>query len=242
MKAYRVLIADDEPLARARLRVLLRGATDFAVVAEAGNGLEAVEALGTTDVDVAFLDVQMPLLDGFEVLDSAGVQDLHVVFVTAYEEHAVRAFDASAVDYLVKPFRNDRFHACLQKIRERTSAAGVPPAAAGRYARRLAVRNRGVHQLIPVEAIDWIGNRRNYAVLHVEGRRHLVRSTLSRLESRLDPQQFVRVHRSMIVNAARIRTVQPLEDGNFAIVLEDGTDLRSSRAYRQRVAELIRAR
>jgi two-component system LytT family response regulator len=248
----RAAIVDDEPLARRRIRNLLMEARDVEVIAECANGKEAIESLEESPPDVLFLDIQMPEIDGFDVLQAIGVGRVPVViFVTAYDQFALRAFEAHALDYLLKPFDDERFEAALQRARER-----IRQQAGGDLDRRLRallaeVRgDRGYLQRLVVptgprsvfvrtEEIDWIEAERNYIRLHVGGRAYLMRGNLSRIESALDPTTFCRIHRSTIVNIDRIQAVESLFGGEYLVVLHDGTKLGSGRSYRRNLHALM---
>jgi two-component system LytT family response regulator len=227
MNAIRVVIVDDEPISRRGIRQLLASHPDIEVVGEARHGREAVRMLATLAPDLVFLDVQMPELDGFAVLrelDSRRVPE--VIFVTAHDTFAVRAFESQALDYLVKPLHEQRFRDALARTRERLSRK--PP-------RHLVVANGMADLILDVAEIVWIEAEDYYAAIHAAGRRHLVRESLSSLEGRLDRAQFVRVHRSAIVNLAAVREVRESE-----VVLRDATRLPISRRRRERVAEAVR--
>jgi two-component system LytT family response regulator len=241
----RAMIVDDEPLARRRIRSLLAEAGDVEVAAECANGKEAIQAIEASPPDLLFLDIQMPELDGFDVLQAVGVGHVPVViFVTAYDQFAVRAFEAHALDYLLKPFDDERFEAALQRARtqirqrqggdlDRRLRALLAEARRDRgYLQRLAVPTGQRSVLIRTEQIDWIEAERNYIRLHVGGRTHLLRENLSRIESALDPTVFCRIHRSTIVNINRIQAVEAPLRGESLVVLHDGTKLTSGRSYR----------
>jgi two-component system LytT family response regulator len=241
----RAMIVDDEPLARRRIRSLLAEAGDVEVAAECANGKEAIRAIEASPPDLLFLDIQMPELDGFDVLQAIGVGHVPVViFVTAYDQFAVRAFEAHALDYLLKPFDDERFEAALQRARtqirqrqggdlDRRLRALLAEARRDRgYLQRLAVPTGQRSVLIRTEQIDWIEAERNYIRLHVGGRTHLLRENLSRIESALDPTVFCRIHRSTIVNINRIQAVEAPLRGESLVVLHDGTKLTSGRSYR----------
>jgi two-component system LytT family response regulator len=273
----RVVVVDDEELARERLRRLLEREPDVVVVAECANGKEAVREVLARRPDVLFLDVQMPGLDGFGVLRAlraeadaggAGAGPLPlVVFVTAFDEHALRAFDVHAVDYVLKPIDPDRFrdavarararHAQadsarrlreLQRLLEHVEAPGSPrepeeaaeatlQRAAPRSADRLVVRSQERLFFVRTAEIDWIEAAGNYAKLHVGGRTHLIRETMSRLEEGLDPGRFARIHRSTIVNLDRVKELRPWFAGDYLVALHDGTELKLSRGYRAKLEE-----
>jgi two-component system LytT family response regulator len=241
----RAVIVDDEPLARRRIRNLLAEAEDVEVAAECANGEEAIRAMEESPPDLLFLDIQMPELDGFDVLQAVGVGRVPVViFVTAYDQFALRAFEAQALDYLLKPFDDERFEAALQRargrIRERQGGdldarlrALLEEVRGGSgYLQRLVVPAGHRSIFIRTEQIDWIEAERNYVRLHVGGRAHLMRENLSRIASALDPATFCRIHRSTIVNVDRIQAVESLFRGEYLVVLHDGTKLTSGRSYR----------
>jgi two-component system LytT family response regulator len=248
----RAAIVDDEPLARHRIRGRLAEAGDVQVVVECANGREAIEALEESPPDLLFLDIQMPEIDGFDVLQAIGVGHVPaVIFVTAYDRFAVRAFEAHALDYLLKPFDDERFEAALQRARERIRQhhggdldrrmrALLEDARGDRgYLQRLVVPNGQRSVFIRTEQIDWIEAERNYVRLHVGDRAYLMRENLSRMESALDPATFCRIHRSTIVNIDRIQTVETLLRGEYLLVLHDGTKLTSGRAYRHNLHAIM---
>jgi two-component system LytT family response regulator len=248
----RAVIVDDEPLARRRIRSLLVEAGGVEVVAECANGREAIQAMEESPPDLLFLDIQMPEVDGFDVLRAIGVGHVPVViFVTAYDQFALRAFEAHALDYLLKPFDDERFEAALQRARERIRQqqggdldhrlrALLQEVRGDRgYLRRLAVPTGPRSVFVRTEEIDWIEAERNYIRLHVGGRTHLLRENLSRIESALDPAAFCRIHRSTIVNVDRIQAVESLFGGEYLVVLHDGTRLTSGRSYRRNLHALM---
>jgi two-component system LytT family response regulator len=280
----RVLIVDDESLARQRVRRLLRAEVDVDVVGEAESGHEAVAMIRALRPDLVCLDVQMPGLDGFGVLQELdGGHVPMVLFITAYDEHAQRAFDVHAVDYVLKPVDEDRFKvafakarkqranavaaerlgelletvrrladggAALADARESTSAAGdaavnaVPGAnagagATGRYASRILVKQDGRMFFVKTADIDWIEADRNYVRLHVGSTAHSIRERISGIEETLDPRLFARIHRSTIVNLNRVREMQQWFSGDYVVILDDGTRLRLSRHYRDRVEKQV---
>lgn len=254
MNPIRVAIADDEPLARERLRSLLEGRERFTIVAECSDGVEAVAALSRHEIDLLFLDVQMPGLSGFEILESAGDGPLPIiVFVTAFNDYALRAFDVSALDYLLKPFDRERFEQTLARVEERLAGRhrvamseelreflrDLSTNATADRVSRFPVRANGEIYFVRVDDVDWIDAEGNYIALHVAGRRHLVRDTIKSLEGRLDPAKFVRVHRSAIINVDRLKKLQPYFHGEYVITLQDGTTLTSSRTYSDRLRALL---
>lgn len=254
MKTINVAIADDEPLARERLRSLLEGRDRYTIVAECDDGVEALAAIAQHDIDLLFLDVQMPGLDGFQILQSLEAAKLPmIVFVTAFNDYALRAFDVSALDYLLKPFDRERFEKTLTKVderlagREQSEMSGelreflrtLSTKAVPAHVSRFPVRANGEIYFVRVEDVDWIDAEGNYVALHAAGRRHLVRDTIKSLEDRLDPSKFVRVHRSAIINVDRLRKLQPYFHGEYVITLQDGTTLTSSRTYSDRLRALL---
>jgi two-component system LytT family response regulator len=240
----RVAIVDDEPLAREGLRIRLAAAHDLEVVAECGDATEAVAMIGRTKPDVCFLDVQMPELDGFALAErlERGLLPA-VIFVTAYEQHALRAFRVGAIDYLVKPFDDETLHQSVERARAYVeSLRRAPPAVCDGAApiTRLMVRHEGRVLLVDAASIDWLESQRDHVRVHSCGREYLVRSTLQALEARLDPARFVRVHRTAIVAIAAVRALQPYSRGEYLVVLADGKRLPLSRRYRARVIALLR--
>jgi two-component system LytT family response regulator len=278
----RVLIVDDEALARQRVRRLLQNEADVEVVGEAESGHEAVALIRELQPDLVCLDVQMPGLDGFGVLrELDGGHVPMVLFVTAYDEHAQRAFDVHAVDYVLKPVDADRFRAAFDKARKQRANAvaaerlgelldtvrrladggapadgagvasmlgsvnGAPtsavaaPGANGRYASRILVKQDGRMFFVKTTEIDWIEADRNYVKLHVGKTAHTIRERISHLEETLDPRLFARIHRSTIVNLNRVREMQQWFSGDYVVILEDGTRLRLSRHYRDRVEKQV---
>jgi len=226
----RTLIVDDEPLARSNLSVLLRRDPEIDIVGECGSGTEAVEQVRRTKAELLFLDVQMPECDGFDVVELLG-KDLPpaIVFVTAYDQYALRAFEAGALDYLLKPFDNVRFEVALGRAKRRIS----PRENHRRKLGRMIVKSAGEIGFVKVSDIDWIEAADYYACLHIGSKSHLVRRSLAELEEDLDPAEFCRVHRSGIVNLQRVRGLKLNQDGEHEVVLEDGTRVRLSRRCRK---------
>lgn len=249
----RVVLADDEPLVRERLRSLVFARSDCALVAECADGSEAVIAIEKSRPDVALLDVQMPELDGFEVLEALpeAVRPA-VVFVTAYDEYAVRAFEVNAIDYLLKPIEPSRFNAAIDRVAQRLGPAqseSNPPGLAALLADLRARRSltdrfviRDGHRVtfVAVDDVDWIDAAGNYVRLHAAGRTHLLRETMHSIEARLNPEQFVRVHRSVIVRLDRIVELEPYFHGEYVLTLKDGSRITSSRSYSVRLRSLLR--
>ena len=223
----RVLIVDDEPLARKRMRHLLSTYSDFEIVADAGTGAEAVSLADEHSPDLILLDIQLPDMTGFDVLERLTDRDsVAVMFITAYDEHALAAFEARAFDYLLKPVAPDRFAAAVERARK---LVAVQP---GRYARRFLVeRGTEASVFVSVEAIDWFESARNYVVLHVKNETYVMRSTLESIERRLDPEQFARVNRGAVVNVDRIGEMQPWTNGEYRIRMKDSSELMWTRRF-----------
>ncbi len=249
----RTVIVDDEPVAREGLRLWLAEESDVEVVGEAGSPVEAIRLVLRERPDLLFLDVQMPEGDGFDVLEAIGAEHLpEVVFVTAHERHALRAFDLAALDFLLKPVREERFRTALDRVRrelgrgeEREGPARltalldhVRGGAAGDERRRIerfAVRTKDRFVIVPAAEVRWFSAAGNYVELHVAGATHLVRATMAEIESGLDPARFARIHRGTIVRVAAVREVVPAAHGDFDVVLEDATVLKLSRRFRTRL-------
>jgi two-component system LytT family response regulator len=233
----RTIIVDDSPLIREGIRLLLEPEQDVEVVGEASDGASAVSAVARLRPDLIFLDVQMPTFDGFEVLDRAVPPNCAVVFVTAYDDYAVRAFQANAIGYLLKPFTPRLFQAALQRARQLLAnpAIGAHNGARPTPLNRLVVKEGDRFTLLRPDEVDWISSAGDYIEVHARGRAFLVRQTLSELEATLDADTFVRIHRTTIVNADRIQTIKPLPQGDFTVTLTNGAVLRLSRSYRLRL-------
>ncbi len=248
------LIVDDEPVARRRIRRLLAGEADVVVVGEAGDGRSAIDAIRTAHPNLVFLDVQMPEADGFEVVRTLGAAMPKVVFVTAFDHYALGAFEVHALDYLLKPFNRARLQQSVARARaalaerhddvvhERLSGLLVDLRVRPRYLNRFVVRVSGRVLLVDASQVDWIEAADNYAILHAGRSSHVVRDTMSRLSTELDPQRFVRIHRSTIVQIDRVRELLPAFHGDFVVLLHDGTRLTLSRNYRSRLEEVLRGR
>ncbi len=253
--SIRTLIVDDEPLARERVRTLIAGQAGFEVVGEASDGDQAVEAIihgiGGQPPDLVFLDVQMPRRTGFEVIQAVGPDRMPaVVFVTAYDQYAIQAFEVQAVDYLLKPFGRERFEGAVDRARKHLEAreGGAlrtqlmqlvrelqPAAPAPARQERLIVKSDGRLFFLRTDEIDWIEAAGNYVRIHAGADVHLLRETMNAIEARLDAQMFMRIHRSRIVNMERVKELHPWFSGDFEVILRDGTKLMLSRRYRDKL-------
>jgi two-component system LytT family response regulator len=248
----RTLIADDEPLARERLRALLTRHGDIQIIGECSNGADAIEAIAELRPDLVLLDVEMPRVDGFGVLEALDPDNLPaVVFVSAHDQYAVKAFEAHALDYILKPFDEARVDRALGRVRDqREQAPGtghIDPRLLSlleelrdrRRSDRLVVKTGGRVVFLRTEDIDWVEASGNYVRLHVGSDAHLLRESMKNMERRLDPSTFVRIHRSAIVNVDRIRELEPWFHGEYIVILRDGTRLTSSRVFSDRLNALI---
>jgi two-component system LytT family response regulator len=236
----RALIVDDEPLARNRVRTLLGAHPDVEVVAECGSGREAAQVMASETASVLFLDIELSDADGFAIASAtdSGAKPT-VVFVTAHEEYALRAFEANAADYLVKPFSQERFDRAMDRVRRFLVAPSPRPAARPRRRERFAIRGRDQVLFVKAAAIDWIAAEGNYARLYTEEKSHLIRESLQNLEAELDPELFVRVHRSAIVNIERVRKLMVGAEGAFSIVLRNNAAVPLGPSYRERFEQLL---
>jgi len=252
MEAIRVVTVDDEPLARERVSTLVRETDGLALVGEGNNGIEALDLITRLEPDLIFIDVEMPELSGFGViaaLEAARVPA--VVFITAFERYALQAFEVGAVDYLQKPVTRQRFAAAVNRAKERLdrrsaeywqsliASAAVAERARG-FRTRFVVRRGNTHHIVPADQVDWMDVADNYLSLHVGPKTHLWRGTMKQAEEELDPDRFVRVHRSALVAVDRILTVRSHESGGHLIELKGGVQLKSSRQYADRVRALLR--
>jgi two-component system LytT family response regulator len=248
MQPYRALIVDDERLARQRIRRLLGSEPAIAIAGECANGPQAVSFLREQPVDLLFLDVQMPGLDGFGVLRALDrVARPVTIFVTAYDEYALRAFEVNALDYLLKPFDRKRFQTALERAKAQLAhvRGGVVQQQLSRLLEhldrsrheldRIAVRASGNVILVRMDDIDWIEAADNYACLHCGAQTHVLRETMSALEARLDAARFIRIHRSAIVNISKIKELQPWFRGDYRVLLQNGAQLTLSRSYREKL-------
>ena len=230
--SIRALIVDDEPLARSNLKVLLRQDPDIESIAECGSGAEALAEIRGTRPELVFLDVQMPECGGFEVLErlKADAATPVIVFVTAYDDYALRAFDAGALDYLLKPFDDARFAMAMQRAKQKIAAQAALDV---KEIPRLTVRSAGHVVYVPMPDIDWVEAADYYACLHVGAKSHLLRQSMAELEEQLDPRIFCRIHRSTIVNLRRVRGLKVDDGGEYEVILEGGQKLRLSRRFRR---------
>jgi two-component system LytT family response regulator len=248
----KILIVDDEPLARERVRRHLRDEPGVEIVGEAGNGREAVTAIEEKTPDLVFLDVQMPEMNGFDVLKALEENKIPaIVFTTAYDKYAIQAFEFHALDYLLKPFSRERFRRSVRHAREQLENSRqsgsiderlvslLENLKAKKYLERIVVKSSGRVFFIKTDEIDWIEAAGNYLKLHVGRDAHLIRETMQSIEAKLDPEKFFRIHRSTLVQIDRIKELHPLFGGDYAVILRNGTELNLSRNYRERLPELF---
>jgi two-component system LytT family response regulator len=249
---YRALIVDDEPLARKRIRRMLGAEPDMTVVGECADGPAAISSICDLSPDIVFLDVQMPEMNGLEVVRAIGPRRLPaLVFVTAYDTYALQAFEAEALDYLLKPFDSMRFHETLQRVRRRLGDQRGDEfseqirrlasrfGAESRYLQRLVVKTGERVLLLNVAEVDWLEAAGNYVCVHAGKDSHIIRDSLVHLESRLDPAHFARTHRSAVVNLDRIRELRPHWHGDYKLILQSGRTLPLSRRYREALTEKL---
>jgi two-component system LytT family response regulator len=251
-KKIRTLVVDDEELARDRIQALLAEQPDVEIVGVCSDGPSAVEAIDRTQPDLVFLDVQMPGMDGFEVIDTVDADVMPaVVFVTAHDAHALRAFEIHALDFLLKPFDQTRFEKALDRARghlNRDRAGGLDPRLVSlleelheerKYSERLIVKSGGRVFFVRTEEIDWVEASGNYVKIHTKNDAHLLRESMKNMEGRLDPKTFVRIHRSAIVNIDRIKELEPWFHGVYIVIMRDGTRLTASRVFSDRLSAAI---
>jgi two-component system LytT family response regulator len=245
----RAVIADDEVLARQKLRALLRHESDVEIVGECASAAETIELVRATRPELLFLDIRMPDMDGFDLAESLSADEKdaipHLILTTAYDQYAVRAFEIHAVDYLLKPFTVERLRAAVQRARHRAEFADnrtIEPASESnepRYTTRIVFKSRGRILFLPVDEIRWIGAEENYVRIRTATESHLLRDTMTRIETRLDPSVFLRVHRSSIVNLRYVKEVKSQADGEAIVVLTNGESVAMSRSYRSRIYKLL---
>ncbi len=253
MNTIRTLIVDDELLARERIKRFLALERDLELIGECAAGHEAVTAIQTLKPDLVFLDIQIPELDGFGVLKAIGVEEMPaVIFVTAYDRYALQAFDVNALDYLLKPYNRERFRKAVERARAQLSNGARGElnerllsllenfkTESPRHLERLMIKSSGRVFFLRTEELDWIEAEGNYLRLHVGRESHLLRETMNRLATKLDPEKFLRIHRSTLVNIERIKELQPLFSGDYVVILRDGKQLTLSRSYRDKLLELF---
>lgn len=255
----RTLIVDDEPLARRNLRLLLEKDPQIEILGECANGREAVKAINTLSPDLIFLDIQMPEMDGFDVVEHVGPDHIQaIIFVTAFDQYALKAFDVHALDYLLKPFDDERFAHALRRAKSQIEAREInrlskrllalldererlSSTQQKNYLTRVMIKASGRVVLLKVDDIDFIEADGNYAKLHAGRKAHLLREKMHDLEARLDPARFVRIHRSVIVNLDRIKEMHPHFNGDYVVILEDGRQLRLSRTRRENLETRLKA-
>jgi two-component system, LytTR family, response regulator len=251
-RKIRVLLVDDETLARERVRGMLAEASDVEIVGECADGTSAVEAIERDQPDLVFLDVQMPGLDGFEVIENLEVERMPaIIFVTAYDDYAIRAFGVHALDFLLKPFDRQRFEKALDHARQQIALASRPDIDPGIVAllkdlraerarnERIVVKTSDRVFFVRAEEIDWVEAAGNYVKIHVKGEAHVIRGSMKAMESRLDPRIFVRIHRSTIVNVDRIKELEPWFHGEYIVIMQDGSRLTASRVFADRLTALM---
>lgn len=250
-RPIRTLTVDDEPIARLGLRREIERDAELSLVGECSHGQEAVDAIRQLRPELVVLDLQLPGLDGFGVVEAIGAERMPaLIFATAYDQYALRAFDAHALDYVLKPFDSERMQRALARAKQQIRyqdlqdlssrlRAAIDGVRGAPGLERIVVKHAGRITFLNVDEVDWIEAADNYVQLHAGGTTHLVHGTLAKLEARLAPQRFLRVHRSTIVNVSRIQALEPLSHGEYRILLRDGTSLTSGRTYRERLDRLV---
>jgi two-component system, LytTR family, response regulator len=236
-KKIRTVIVDDEPLARTNLAVLLGTHSEIEIAAECGSGRKAIAVIRSTKPDLVFLDVQMPECDGFDVIEMLGSDAPSIIFVTAYDSYALRAFEVGALDYLLKPFDNARFERMLERAKERIALGKNGPQAKQTF----VIKATGQVSFVAASEVDWIEASDYYVSLHVGAKTHLLRRSMAELEQELDRDAFCRIHRSAIVKLDKVRSLQLNEAGEYGVLLKDGTRLRLSRRYKKELQSRLRA-
>jgi two-component system LytT family response regulator len=244
------VITDDEVLARQKLRQLLRNEPEIEIVGECATANEAIDLVRATQPDLLFLDIRMPGMDGFDIIGALSSETNFVlpriIFTTAYDRYAIRAFEIHAVDYLLKPFTEGRLHSAVERAREQIQAPaqasntnGASSSNGRQYTKRIVFKSRGRILFLPISDIRWIGAEENYVRICTESETHLLRETMTHLEEKLDPQMFLRVHRSSIVNLQYVKEVRTEKDGEFAVLLVNGQKIAMSRSYRSRIQDWL---
>ena len=249
MTMIHAVITDDEVLARQKLRQLLRNEPEFEIVGESSTAAETIDLVRVTQPELLFLDIRMPGMDGFDIigaLHEANIPVPRIIFTTAYDRYAIRAFEIHAVDYLLKPFTAERLKSAVERAREQIetppqgqSANGDGPPRGKQYSKRIVFKSRGRILFLPLSDIRWIGAEENYVRICTESETHLLRETMTHLEEKLDPQMFLRVHRSSIVNLQYVKEVRTEKDGEFAVMLVNGQKIAMSRSYRSRIHDWL---
>lgn len=251
-KKIRAIIVDDEPPARNKIRELLKAEADIELIDECANGKEAVKSITSKSPDLVFLDIQMPELDGFGVIEAIGPEHLPaVIFVTAYDQYAVQAFEVHALDYLLKPFDRQRFQTALNRVREQLEPGHRDELnqqlnsllrqlkGPKKQAERFVIKSGGRVFFLKNDEIDWIEAAGNYVRLHVGTETHLLRETMSAIQKKLDTATFIRIHRSTFVNIEKVKELQPWFHGEYVVIMRDGTQLTMSRSYRSNLPDLM---
>jgi two-component system LytT family response regulator len=251
---YTALIVDDEPLARGKLRSFLASSSDVEVIGEFGSGLDALQFMQQTMPDILFLDVQMPEMTGFELLENLEGKPPVVIFVTAYDQYAVQAFEVHAADYLLKPFDRERFEKALTRAKELVPQRNTDDSmtqklltlledlrgkAEPKHTDRIITKTNGRIRILRAQDIDWIEAEGNYVRLHTGTESHLLRETMNGLEQKLDPKKFVRIHRSTMINIEQVKELQPWFRGDYVVILKNAKQLTLSRGYRERLETLL---
>ena len=248
--AIKTIIADDEILARQKLRQLLQNEPEIDIMGEGASAMETIDLVQLTRPDLVFLDIQMPGMDGFDILSTLAAHDVvpapRIIFTTAYDQYALKAFEINAIDYLLKPFTRDRLNQAVQRAREQLrpsndhGAQSKPSGSSQNYTTRIVFKSKGRILFLPITDIRWIGAEENYVRICTEGESHLLRETMARFESRLDPSSFIRVHRSAIVNLQYVREIRrDGPDGESLVLMQDGQKVPVSRGYRARITQLL---
>lgn len=253
MQKLRIIIIDDEPIARERIKNFLQQETDIEIIGEGENGLEAVQLIEEKKPDLVLLDIQMPEMDGFGVIQSIGADLMPaVIFITAYDNFALKAFEVHALDYILKPFNNERFLEALNRARNKINNSQLNQLSTQfnsvlktlqdgkKFLSRLAIKTGGRIYFIKTENVDWIESAGNYVLLYTKNEKHIYRETMKCLEMKLDPEKFVRIHRTQIVNIDNIKELQPQSHGEYTIILQSGKRLTLSRNYRDRLLDFFR--
>jgi len=252
LEEIKVLIIDDEPLARERIKNLLENEVDIEVIDESGNGFEALSKIQEKKPELVFLDVRIPEMNGFEIIEQIDEENIpHIIFVSAHEKYALRAFEMHALDYLLKPFDENRFQQALCRARERIQIRKTGEITCRlkelihnvksehKYLDRLVIKTEGRIFFIKTDEINWIEAAGNYITLYLDNEKYLMRETMNCMEARLDPGKFIRVHRSKIVNIERIKEIQSWFNGEHLIILDNGTELNLSRKYKEKMKEVF---